>query len=155
MPRLLVALCLAGAVLASPAGMTQTTMRNDSKKAATPVPPQAAAAADPARPAGVEQSEVPAELLDKIRADLGKEQGVSAADVKLVGAQAVNWPNGALGCPKPGMMYTQAIVPGYRVELEAGGKRFAYHTSTRGGFKRCDNRFAPPGGKAPSPPAAK
>jgi len=84
-------------------------------------------------------SEVPAALLDKIRAELAGERGVSAADVKVVSAQAVNWPNGALGCPKPGRMYTQAIVPGYRIELEAGGKRFTYHAATRGGYKRCDN----------------
>jgi hypothetical protein len=84
-------------------------------------------------------SEAPAELLDKIRAELAREQGVSAADVKVISAQAVNWPNGALGCPKPGKMYTQAIVPGYRIELEAGGKRFTYHAGTRGAYKRCDN----------------
>ncbi len=68
------------------------------------------------------------------------EQGVSAGDVKVISAQAVNWPNGALGCPKPGRMYTQAIVPGYRIELEAGGKRFTYHAATRGGYKRCRQR---------------
>ena len=81
--------------------------------------------------------EAPAELLDKIRAELASEQGVAAAEVKVISAQSVNWPNGALGCPKPGRMYTQAIVPGYRVELEAGGKRFTYNASTRGGYKRC------------------
>ena len=84
-------------------------------------------------------SEAPAELLDKIRAALASEQGVSAADVKVISAEAVNWPNGALGCPKPGRMYTQAIVPGYRILLEADGKRFTYNASTRGGYKRCDN----------------
>src|SRR3569833_4073878 len=84
-------------------------------------------------------SEAPAELLDKIRAAVASEQGVSAADVKVISAEAVNWPNGALGCPKPGRMYTQAIVPGYRILLEAGGKRFTYNASTRGSYKRCDN----------------
>ena len=82
--------------------------------------------------------EAPAELLDKIRAELASEQGVSVADVKVISAQSVNWPNGALGCPKPGRMYTQAIVPGYRIELEAGGKRFSYNASTRGAYKRCE-----------------
>jgi hypothetical protein len=82
--------------------------------------------------------EAPVELLDKIRAALASEQGVSAGDVKVISAQSVNWPNGALGCPKPGRMYTQAIVPGYRIELEAGGKRFTYNASTRGAYKRCE-----------------
>jgi len=88
-------------------------------------------------------SELPAALLDKIRADVAKAQSVSAGDVKVVSAEAVNWPNGALGCPKPGMMYTQAIVPGYRVEVEAAGRRFTYHASEKGSFKRCDRRIGP------------
>jgi hypothetical protein len=82
--------------------------------------------------------EAPVELLDKIRAELASEQGVTAAEVKVISAQSVNWPNGALGCPKPGRMYTQAIVPGYRIELEAAGKQFTYNASARGGYKRCD-----------------
>jgi len=106
MPRLFVALCLAGA-LTSAAAMAQT-------------------------------SEAPPELLDKIRAEVASEQGVSAADVKVISAEAVNWPNSALGCPKPGLMYTQAIVPGYRIKLEAGGKHFTYNASTRGSYKRCE-----------------
>lgn len=111
MPRLLVALCLAGIVSASMAVTAQT-------------------------------SEVPAALLDKIRAELAGEQGVAAADVKVVSAKSVDWPNGAMGCPKPGRMYTQAIVPGYRIELEAGGKKFTYHAATKGGYKRCDNALS-------------
>ena len=91
--------------------------------------------------------EVPAALLDKIRTAVASEANVSAADVKVVSAKAVNWPNGALGCPKPGVMYTQAIVPGYRVELEASGRRFTYNASAKGAFKRCDNRLG--GGMTP------
>ena len=138
MTRPLVALCLAGAALASAVAIAQTppgNMGSGSKSVRVePAPSQALGA-----PAV--DGEVPAALLDKIRAELASEQGVSAADVKVIGAQAVNWPNGALGCPKPGRMYTQAIVPGYRIELEAGGKRFSYNAATRGGYKRCDNRL--------------
>lgn len=112
MLRPFVALCLAGAVLASGASFAQT-------------------------------SEAPAALVDKIRAELAAEQGVSAAEVKVISTEAVNWPNGALGCAKPGQMYTQAIVPGYRIELEAGGKRFNYNASARGAYKRCDRALGP------------
>src|SRR6478735_3450429 len=112
MTRAFVVRCLAGALLASAMAMT-TAM--------------------------AQTIEAPAELLEKVRAELASEQGVSAADVKVISAESVNWPNGALGCPKPGRMYTQAIVPGYRILLEAGGKRFTYNASTRGGYKRCDN----------------
>src|SRR5688500_18356710 len=87
-------------------------------------------AATPAAPAG--SGEVAADAVEKLRAELASGQGVGVADVEVLSAQAVNWPSGALGWPQPGRMYTQAIVPGYRVELEAGGKRFSYHASTKG-----------------------
>jgi hypothetical protein len=84
---------------------------------------------------------VPAETLDRLRAEVASQKGLTAADVKVISAEAVNWPNGALGCARPGAMYTQAIVPGYRVVLEASGERFAYHASKTGQFKLCTLKF--------------
>jgi hypothetical protein len=133
MTRPFVAFCLVGVALASAVALAQTPVGNGAKSVGGQ-PAQPAPAAAP-----VVDGEVPTALLDKIRAELAGEQGVSVADVKVISAKSVNWPNGALGCPKPGRMYTQAIVPGYRIELEAGGKRFAYHAAARGGYKRCDN----------------
>jgi hypothetical protein len=83
------------------------------------------------------RSEVPSEILDKVRADAATRAGVDAASVKVISSEAVTWPNGALGCGKPGEMVTQAIVPGYRIELEANGQRYTYHTSERGRFRLC------------------
>jgi hypothetical protein len=128
-------LCLAGAVLCAVSAIAQTPVRSPSKAPVRVEQPALAGAQT------LDEGEVPAALLDKMRAQLAAEQGVSPGDVKVIAAQSVNWPNGALGCPKPGRMYTQAIVPGYRVELEAAGRRFTYHASTRGSFKRCDNRI--------------
>ena len=42
------------------------------------------------------------------------------ADLKVLSAEAVTWSDGSLGCPEPGMMYTQALVPGYRVQIRGG-----------------------------------
>ena len=86
------------------------------------------------------QGEVPAETLDRLRAELAGKKGLAASDVKVISAESVNWPNGALGCARPGAMYTQAIVPGYRVVLEASGERFSYHASKKGQFKLCTSR---------------
>lgn len=44
----------------------------------------------------------------------------------VVRAEAVVWPDGSLGCPVPGGVYTQAEVPGYWVELELAQRRFDY-----------------------------
>ena len=41
------------------------------------------------------------------------------------------------------MMYTQALVPGYRVVVEAGGEEMYFHASERGDFQFCENPKPP------------
>jgi hypothetical protein len=73
------------------------------------------------------------------KADLAKRLGVEAAQVTLVSSSEVTWPDGSLGCPEPGMNYTQALVPGSRIILEAAGKQYHYHSGgTRPPFL-CEN----------------
>lgn len=52
---------------------------------------------------------------------------IDEAEVGIAEAQFVTWPNSALGCPEPDMMYTQALVPGYRIRLRADGNTWHYH----------------------------
>lgn len=59
--------------------------------------------------------------------DLASRAGVVEDDIKVRSARSVQWGSGAIGCPKPGMNYTQAIVPGMLVFLEANGAVYHYH----------------------------
>ncbi len=52
--------------------------------------------------------------------------------VKLDSAESVTWQDGSLGCPEPDVMYTQMLVPGYRVRIEAGGRLWVYHAAKFG-----------------------
>lgn len=61
------------------------------------------------------------------RADAAQRAGVEPADVVVVVHEDVTWPDGSLGCPAPDQFYTQALVAGYRVVVEAGGEQFHYH----------------------------
>ncbi|MDX1625980.1 MAG: hypothetical protein R3323_05660 [Wenzhouxiangellaceae bacterium] len=83
-------------------------------------------------------------------ADLAERTDMPAGDIRVVEAESVTWRDGALGCPEPGMMYTQALVPGYRIVLEVGGERHLYH-----GARGREPFFCPPdrAGK-PLPPDA-
>ncbi len=72
-------------------------------------------------------------------ADLSREIGVDPDGVQVVVYEQVTWRDGSLGCPKPGMMYTQALVDGYRIVLRAGGEEVAYHGSTGRPPFRCDH----------------
>jgi hypothetical protein len=133
MTRLFASLCLIGTVaLFASCVLAQSSVGQASKSIR--VEPAPVPAAKPV------QADVPAATLDQLRAELATQKGLAAEDVKVISAEAVNWPNGALGCPRPGAMYTQAIVPGYRVVLDAGGERFAYHASKKGQFKLCTSR---------------
>jgi hypothetical protein len=87
--------------------------------------------------------EVPPELLNSILDDLTNRTGVAPKQVSIIRGQAVVWNDGSLGCPKPGMMYTQALVNGYWVELEVAGQRFDYRVSDTGYFFLCESGMQP------------
>lgn len=85
--------------------------------------------------------EVPRELLDQIIADLVQKLGVEPSAIKLVQAEAVVWRDGSLGCAQPGRFYTQALVDGYKVVLEANNVTYDYHASSSGSFFLCQPRL--------------
>jgi hypothetical protein len=81
--------------------------------------------------------EAPAELVLRIREDLAQRTGVDPPVPVLVRAEAVTWPDGSLGCPAPGMEYTQALVPGYWIVFSHDGQEYDYRASARGNFQLC------------------
>jgi hypothetical protein len=89
---------------------------------------------------------IPRALIERVVRQAGAEEGVRPADIEMMLADAVTWSDGSLGCPQPGRMYTQALVPGYRVVLRVRDEVIAYHASKRGEFFRCANPRQPVGG---------
>jgi hypothetical protein len=57
----------------------------------------------------------------------------------------VTFSDGSLDCPEPGMSYTQALVDGYQVEIEAGDETLDYRVGAGGSFRLCESD-GPPGG---------
>jgi hypothetical protein len=81
-----------------------------------------------------------ADLHSIIRAamdDAARRTGLNASALQVISSEAVTWPDGSLGCPQPGVMYTMAPVPGYRVRIRAGDTVLDYHASQRGYFVYC------------------
>lgn len=60
-------------------------------------------------------------------ADAAERTGLAEDDIELEELSMVTWPDGAIGCPQPDVMYTQALVDGYRIVLDAGGTQLVYH----------------------------
>ncbi len=125
---------------AEPASVQQR--RSVMEKQATPNTPQRAPSQDAA--ATEATGEVPQQILALFRDDLARRALVKPETITVVSATEQQWPDGSLGCPKPGEMYTQMIVPGYRVVLQAGGEKYAYHSDQRGKFVVCANGLALP-----------
>jgi hypothetical protein len=85
--------------------------------------------------------EAPPALMAEVMADASSRTGVATESIEVLRAQFVQWSDGSLGCPEPGMMYTQAIEPGYWVELRAGERTLDYRLTERGYFKLCESMF--------------
>jgi hypothetical protein len=89
--------------------------------------------------------EVPAEILADLVADAAERTSTDPDTVEVIQAQAVTWNDGSLGCPEPGMFYTQALVDGYQVILQAGDEELDYRVSSAGGFRVCEDGGRPSG----------
>lgn len=100
--------------------------------------PETAATVDPSTPEPEEPStptERPAELTpieEDVVAHLAKSLGISPDEITVVSMEEVEWPDGCLGIQIEGLMCTQAIVPGFRIILEANGKEVEYRTNEDG-----------------------
>lgn len=81
--------------------------------------------------------EVPADLLEPVVADAAVRAGVAVADTTVITGQEMVWSDGSLGCPEPGVVYTQAQVPGYWVVVEAAGAAYDYRLKAAGSFRLC------------------
>jgi hypothetical protein len=90
----------------------------------------------PAEP--VSTTALPRELRRVVVADAAKHLNVPESSVVLTHAEQVTWPDGSLGCPRAGMSYTQALVPGFRVVARSVERQLVYHTDSRGNAVRCD-----------------
>ena len=69
-------------------------------------------------------------------------RGLPADAISVQSAQRVTWPDGSLGCPAPGMQYTQALVPGWRVILRVGDATYDYHAAANGAVMLCPRERA-------------
>jgi hypothetical protein len=99
---------------------------------------------------------VPPNLRDAILADAESRTDIPQEEFAVVRAEAVVWNDGSLGCPQPGMMYTQALVDGYWVVLEAGSEQYDYRADQGSYFLLCEQSLPlkpgpPDGGTSPTP----
>jgi len=122
--------------------------RIEARRRLARIPGEAVPAASEPVPTG----EAPAALMAELFADASARSGVPAADITVLRAESLIFPDGSLGCPKPDVVYTQAPVRGYRVVLEAAGKEYDYRVPEGGRFVLCEGP-GPAGITSPAAPA--
>ena len=85
--------------------------------------------------------------------DAARLTGVAVASLRVTRVERVTWLDGSLGCPEPGMMYAQTLMPGYRIRVEAGDRTLDYHADTRGTVLPCPpERAVPPAAESQARP---
>jgi hypothetical protein len=124
--RILVGAALVALAVAACSGGGASPTASPDRSIPAPLPSVDQPSASP------EAGDVPQAVIDAAVADAAARAGVEPAAVTVVSAEATTFPSGALGCPEPGMMYTDVLTPGYRVVVEAGGVSYDYRASERG-----------------------
>lgn len=93
-------------------------------------------------------------VADAAVADLESRTGSGDEPVRVILARRETFPDGAIGCPQPGMSYTQALVEGYRVVLGRGDREWLYTAGPDGVPHLCpsgeDDGGTAPGSSAPT-----
>ncbi len=92
----------------------------------------------PVPTANVALAGIPGDLLNSVLDDAAQRLGVSTDALVVTRAEAVTWNDGSLGCPEPGMFYTQALVDGYWIVVEADNQSLDYRATGSGNFRICD-----------------
>ena len=119
---------------------TPTGEGSTNSPATTSVPASASQpTAVPAAPAAPQATAAPAAMSlepgspeEKAAQALARKLGVPVDTLRLTAKEPQQWSDGSLGCPAPGMMYTQAIVPGFKFTFSDGTKTYDVHTDESG-----------------------
>jgi hypothetical protein len=85
----------------------------------------------------VPSTAMPRAVRRAVVADAARRFKVDESAVVLARAEQLTWSDGSLGCPEPGQMYTQMLVPGFRVVAKTAAGELVYHTDSRAHAVAC------------------
>lgn len=86
-------------------------------------------------------SAIPPALAEQVRVavtHLAQRLKIDPSGISVIEARAIIWPDGSLGCPRPGMGYRQVPQDGALIRLSAQGREYAYHSGSRQQPFLCD-----------------
>lgn len=86
---------------------------------------------------------LPAALADAVLQAASRQSRLPISSLRIVKAERRTWPDGCLGLGGPGVLCTQALVPGWQVVVAVGEERLVYRTGESGRV-RLDRAALPP-----------
>jgi len=75
--------------------------------------------------------------LQAVVSDAAKRTSTAPRNVQVIRTEKREWPDSALGCPRPGEMYAQMLTPGWLIEVRSGQRALEYHTDASDRFVLC------------------
>jgi hypothetical protein len=69
--------------------------------------------------------------------DAATRLGVAAGDIGVQQVEEREWGDSSLGCPQPGLLYSQVVTPGFLIVINSRGKQLEYHSDMRGRVVLC------------------
>ena len=81
--------------------------------------------------------DLPASVIDPVVADIARVAAVPVDQVTVQSAAFLTFPDAGLGCPVPGMAYTQVQVDGYQIVAVVAGTTYDYRGTGPGKFRLC------------------
>ncbi|HEX6287586.1 MAG TPA: hypothetical protein VFZ66_00270 [Herpetosiphonaceae bacterium] len=135
MRKLAIGLLLLSLTACGAAGPSTGSDSTGSAPASTMPSPSASAASGDSSVSGSPGTDLMGslgELEKNVITALSTEINKPADSLTLQNKEEVEWSNGALGCPKPDMMYTEMIVPGYKLTYSDGTQTYEVHTDRTG-----------------------
>ncbi len=75
---------------------------------------------------------LPVAVANAVIKDVSNRENIPLYKLRIIGYTQETWRNGCLEILKPGEMCTQALVPGYRVTVSDGDRKWLYHTNNNG-----------------------
>lgn len=115
-------------------GQVSTPAATAPSPALAPAPPVASVLP------GSSSSTDPQPLIEAALRDAAAHLSVSPADLHVDQVDARQWGDSSLGCPRPGLMYSQIVTPGYFIVISGAGKQLEYHTDARSEVVLCQER---------------
>jgi hypothetical protein len=117
---------------------TAAAPSGDGRGSLVPSSTQPTRISDTASPGPSGSFDLPQSIVEPVIAEAARLAGVPIDQVTVISAESVTFPDGGLGCPLPGMAYTQVQVEGFKLVADVAGTTYDFRGTSPTKFRLCE-----------------